>query len=276
MKKPKFFTFVAAFAVILSGCATTSKTQRWATIAKIAARRGTVETVKSHPEYRIYFATAAEGIDALLLTNSISYDALLSELRKLPIKELKGDEGALLFRDAVDLYDAALGDVLRLKDGSGLRVIAQSLVAGIREGLVLAGPPSPGATSPQSEISDRFGFVPGQGGNLLSLERLITFQETSGHNIFFEPVAAFHLPPALDGRAFHALPARFTFPSNTGAGSESDGREYAPSGDLERGLAFEPSRFALSGSSLRPAPLEFHFRPSPDMANGAGKPRRKQ
>lgn len=127
---------------LLAGCATTtSNTERWAVVAKIAARRGTTETLRRHPEYRPAFEAALAGVDALLLTpGPVSREALLKELQKLPVKELHGEEGALLFADAFDLFDAVLGDRVALRDGTMIRTIAVALAGGVRDGLALSGP----------------------------------------------------------------------------------------------------------------------------------------
>lgn len=133
-----------------NGCGTTDgdRTPDWEVIAKIAARRGTVEALRRHPEYRLAFEATATGLDQLLLQDQVDYQQLHQVLAQLPIKELRGDEGALLVADAIDLYDASLGRVLRLNETSRLRPIAEALRDGIRGGLALTGssssaPPMP-------------------------------------------------------------------------------------------------------------------------------------
>lgn len=124
------------------GCASTPEgMDRWATLATVLARRGTYEAVKANPSWRGAFEVVSVKIDQLILNDQIDAPKLLAALQLLPIRELKGDEGALIILDAIDLYDGLIRDTLRLPDDKPLvKKIALNLRNGIRAGLYMAQP----------------------------------------------------------------------------------------------------------------------------------------
>lgn len=110
---------------------------KWGTIAKVVTRRGTYEAVKAHPEYRVAFELTVAALDNLILREQVDTQDLLAALQKLPVDELRTDDGALLVQDALDLYDALVGDTLRLKDDTQLRAIVIAIRDGLSGGLAM-------------------------------------------------------------------------------------------------------------------------------------------
>lgn len=140
---------LAACVLFSVGCSSTSL-QRGASALKIAARRGTFEYVKRYPERRPLFELAAASLTVLVNTNA-DYSALAAALQTLKIREFKGDAGALLLRDGLDLLDLAISD-LKPGDNSGVRVIAQALADGIGQGLAMLPVMAPMPPPPQTAI----------------------------------------------------------------------------------------------------------------------------
>ena len=134
--------FAASLLVlfVLTGCATLQQAERWGKVAQIAARRGTYETVKRHPELKDPFAAAAVSLEQLFVTDTINYEAVRATLQKLKINELRGEAGALIISDALDLYDLTFGDKIRIKDDSRLKPVVAGILTGIKDGLAMAEP----------------------------------------------------------------------------------------------------------------------------------------
>jgi hypothetical protein len=137
MRTLKNSVAVGLASVLLFGCATLQQAEKWGKIAQIAARRGTYETVKARPDARAVFATVAATLDSLLIKPSMDSAEIIAALQQLKVKELKGDQGALLIGDVIDVVDIVGGDSVRLKDDSRLRPVVTGIVTGIREGLSL-------------------------------------------------------------------------------------------------------------------------------------------
>jgi hypothetical protein len=117
-----------------TGCATTSQTTLTAAVAKIIARRGTVEAIRYKPEYKPGFIAAKVVLDAVVALNSPTKQDLVDAIQKLPANELKGDEGALLIADVRDLVGLLTQNFNDL-DVSGLQQIVLALDQGMTEGL---------------------------------------------------------------------------------------------------------------------------------------------
>lgn len=130
---PRLFLVFLVLAPVFSGCAFLGS-ERGAKAITIAARRGTYEYVKRKPETRLVFEASAAALASLVATNA-SYDTLVAAIQGLKIREFKGDQGALLLRDALDLLDLTVLDLLREQDMPTLRNVAQALADGIGQGL---------------------------------------------------------------------------------------------------------------------------------------------
>lgn len=105
-------------------------------IAKIVARRVTVEILQSRPQYRPAFIASTVTIDLLLKNDATTRAEFIAALQQLKVRELKGVEGALIITDLLDLIDAAMNDKPWLSDGlprlrSFLTAVNDGMVMGI-------------------------------------------------------------------------------------------------------------------------------------------------
>lgn len=134
----------ALLAVILAGCATTSKTQLTGSIAKLAVRRGTVELLKAKPQYRPQLTAAKGALDLALSLDQPTTADLKSALATIPMKEIQGDQGLMLVADVKDLLNllAQLVQIQNL-DTSGLKDILHGVDDGLTDALALTAPPVP-------------------------------------------------------------------------------------------------------------------------------------
>lgn len=110
-------------------------------IAKIVARRVTVEILRAKPEYRPAFIATTVTLDLLLKNDETTRAEFIAALQQLKIRELKGVDGALIIVDLLDLIDAAMNDKPWLSDGlprlrSFLTAVNDGIVMGINLSVV--------------------------------------------------------------------------------------------------------------------------------------------
>ena len=136
---------MAAFTLILTGCAVLRGTMSEGDVALLAAdlkdvaTAGTVYALAENPEWRqnitlvrnqlVTTAGAAEG--------PVTFDSLLNVLQGLPISELKSSE-ALLAITTVKITLRRAGRNVELGTVPNLSPIALGLAAGITDGLAIA------------------------------------------------------------------------------------------------------------------------------------------
>lgn len=130
-------------ALFLAGCATTDKTTRVASIAKIIARRGSYEVVKYKPEYKPGFIAATVALDVVIALDQPTPNDLMTALAKIKVKEIQGDQGAMVIADIKDLLDLLAADNFKNLDVSGLKQIAQAIDDGLKQGLGIPPPVPP-------------------------------------------------------------------------------------------------------------------------------------
>jgi hypothetical protein len=135
--KTKILSIVLTLAAIigLTGCASTKPQTRarLVTVAQLAAFDGTKLTLIHHPEYRAGFELAAQelrtmeegNIDALLLVEIIN---------RLPVKELRGQTGALIVENASIILTSEIG-ATPLEKLNDLKPYVSAIRQGIERGL---------------------------------------------------------------------------------------------------------------------------------------------
>lgn len=131
--KKNLLAATIALALILPACTTING------VSKIGARRGTYEVLRQHPEYRPAFVAGVAALDNLLLKPEPNYEELTAALQVLKIDQLKGNEGALLLRDIIDVYDILIGPTARNQTPAQIRAWAQSIRDGVSAGLAMGG-----------------------------------------------------------------------------------------------------------------------------------------
>lgn len=168
------FFLASALAAPLSlttGCITTADGRKipdpvvLTAIAQDAAYVGATITLKSNPQYRPEFELTRLALEQLIAAGSGSPSDLQAALAKLPIKELQGQNGAILVQQAVVVLNAARAKLAELDKAqvySGyVQPIAQGLLAGLDQALGVppsapAAPPVPRATAVPANLEAPF------------------------------------------------------------------------------------------------------------------------
>jgi hypothetical protein len=130
--------FVAPITILTlgTGCALTVPQQDL--IAKIVARRVTIQILRARPEYRPAFSASVVTIDLLLKKDGATRADFIAAIQTLKIKELKGNGGAEIITDLLDLIDAAVGDKPWIGDGlPRLKSVLLAVSDGLSDGLAL-------------------------------------------------------------------------------------------------------------------------------------------
>jgi hypothetical protein len=129
-------TILAAPLTLTTGCALTVPQQDL--VAKIVARRATIEVLRAKPEYRPAFSATVVVIDLLLKQDGATRADFVAAIQTLKIKELRGADGAALIADLLDILDAAVGDKPWIGDGlPRLKSVLLAVSDGIADGLAL-------------------------------------------------------------------------------------------------------------------------------------------
>ena len=137
----KSYLLIAALALALNtGCSVFKATEptgaqrveRVAAIAELAAYTGTALRLVDHPEDRAKFQAAS---DALAATTTGDSAALQRVLATLPVKELKGEKGAVIIGAAVLLYETELKRLTTIDQTSLAGAVSKSVRSGIARAL---------------------------------------------------------------------------------------------------------------------------------------------
>lgn len=146
----KIISLIALASMLaFTGCQTTSNTDGTTTkavdpivlqlVAQDATAVGATMLLQQKPEYRPQLELARMSVKALLATGNGSPAELQAALSGLPIKQLQGNQGALIVTSAVTLIDAA-GARLKAVDSkqvwaSYVQPIAQGIANGLDQAL---------------------------------------------------------------------------------------------------------------------------------------------
>lgn len=138
----------AGFALILSGCSTTgaggpagatneaARIERIAGVAEVAAYSGAGYWLLDHPQDRDKFAAAIAALGAVT-GDPVEFR---NALGGLPVKELKGDKGALIVGAAVLLYETEFAQLTHIDQRSAVAVVARHVRAGLARALEQTAP----------------------------------------------------------------------------------------------------------------------------------------
>jgi hypothetical protein len=134
MKTP--LILLALCAMICAGCKTTGGQStitpgRVATVAEFAAFEGATIWLAKHPEDRLAFEVARDALTVLYNGTNATPADVRAVFEKLPIKELKGSEGAVYIGGAIILYDALVRENVNLDSNEWLKPV----ILGLKHGL---------------------------------------------------------------------------------------------------------------------------------------------
>lgn len=106
--------------------------ERIGAVAELAAYTGTALRLVDHPEDRAKFQAAA---DALAGVTAGDTAALQRVLASLPVKELKGEKGAIIVGAAILLYETELKRLTQIDQASAVAVVSKKVRDGIARAL---------------------------------------------------------------------------------------------------------------------------------------------
>lgn len=132
---------LASVIISLCGCSIfkpaqpteTQRIERVAAIAELAAYTGTALRLVDHPEDRPKFLAASDALAAATTTDPA---ALQRVLATLPVKELRGEKGAVIVGAAVLLYETELKRLTSIDQSSFVGAVSKSVRSGIARALV--------------------------------------------------------------------------------------------------------------------------------------------
>lgn len=127
-------------ALVLAGCSTaqpTSQSDRLANIAELAAYTGTALWLVDHPADAPKFQAAAVALGGLGAGDPVALQQILSTL---PLKELKGEKGAIIIGAAILLYESELPHLTPIDQASLAAVVARRVQSGINRALAITRP----------------------------------------------------------------------------------------------------------------------------------------
>lgn len=110
----------------------------YTTVAKIAAKDGTMIAIKAHPEWRSGFVQARDDLKVLAAADQVGFGSLLAIVGRLDVKELKGDTARMVISDVqIVLEDTVQGKfaVFDKNQSSDVAKLAGALAQGITIGL---------------------------------------------------------------------------------------------------------------------------------------------
>lgn len=106
--------------------------ERAGAIAELAAYTGTALRIVDHPEDRAKFQAASDALAAATTGDSVALQRILATL---PVKELKGEKGAIIIGAAILLYETELKRLTAVDQASLVGTVSLKIRAGIARAL---------------------------------------------------------------------------------------------------------------------------------------------
>lgn len=122
----------------LTGCASVPPEQRiarMATLAELAAYTGSSVDLTAHPDHKVYYEASLAALDGLLQSANYDPTAFARALQQLPVKELRGDTGAIVVNSAVILWHEYAAEVVNLDTTQYVRPVIVSVRNGLARSL---------------------------------------------------------------------------------------------------------------------------------------------
>lgn len=121
-------------ALIAAGCQTTNDNRNVASAVKTAAFVGTSMALLEHPEWRSHFEQARGDLALVEQMEAIDFTMVLAIVHRLPVKELRSPEAALIITGAAIIL-ADYGGEIPLDQIEQARPVIVALRQGIELGL---------------------------------------------------------------------------------------------------------------------------------------------
>ena len=147
MKQIKQLTIGLLLAFVLTGCKTRTPTQNIAfaaALAKSATVMGVGYDLTANPDHRQAYEIAVQSLNLVLRSGNYDSKALAAALANLPVKELKGTQGALIVAGAVSVFELATATFLDIESSAAVFAVATA----VRDGLEAALASTPTAPTP--------------------------------------------------------------------------------------------------------------------------------
>lgn len=133
----KFLTLILATSLLV-GCATTSKDQKLqqvVTAVQLASYTGTTIYLQKHPEQKNAFVLSRDILNSFIKDGKYDPASLHKALEGLPIKELKGENGAIIITSAQILYESYVSGLTDLDKTPALKAIMTAVRDGFDKSL---------------------------------------------------------------------------------------------------------------------------------------------
>lgn len=143
-------------AFIMDGCAffrNPTVISIAASIAETATTYGVSNDLQNHPKNRPAYEASLQALNLLLLSEKYDPASLKSALANLPIKELKGTQGALIISGVVNVFQLAIrpGDtnsvLYEINSEAAVAAVGKAIRDGIQTALLMNPPPAAGAVA---------------------------------------------------------------------------------------------------------------------------------
>jgi hypothetical protein len=130
-------TRAACLAILLAGCSTlnTPDIPRIALAVREAARVGTSEALRDHPEWIPKFKLARDQLNMLATRGTLTATVMLDSIAELPVSMLSSDAARLSFEGARIIVAVAGWSSVEIVQTQQIRPVVEALAAGITDGL---------------------------------------------------------------------------------------------------------------------------------------------
>lgn len=128
-----YISIVMAVIIMITGCKTTSD-QSLENKSKAVAWVATVKLLEKHPEWRPHFVTVRNDLQILEQSETLGIVEVLAIVHRLPVKELKSGDAALIIGATTLFFEDELGR-LEVQNPEAVRYTVRGLI----KGLTLAG-----------------------------------------------------------------------------------------------------------------------------------------
>lgn len=125
----KFASMIMALACFL-GCQTTTEPRSLENKAKAVAWGATTKLLQKHPEWRPHFEQAKQDLVLLQASETIGIVEVLAVVNRLPVKELREGDMALIAAGTMMFFEDELGSIA-LDNPEQLRAVIRGMVRGL-------------------------------------------------------------------------------------------------------------------------------------------------